>query len=778
MDLNYYYYDLDGSTIKKLDLNHIDPTLRSSTDIITHYYERLSYATKLTSRAPQLKLSMAAYDIIMQNKVLCAEAPTGTGKTIAYLLAALAAANEKDLPIIVATANVALQQQIINDDAPRLIAAGFLKPKDIAIAKGRGRYFCINNAESLTIEDGIDKVLQEDLFKIKNDIQQKKMINLKVVDRLITSYKDKTWDGCKDTLSGEQCEEEWPEVNANRDTCLGQNCDYYDNCAFFKARGSLAHAKLIIANHDMVISELELRKEGKSSMIALDQKFILIFDEGHHLPDKAVHKSEKSCNLDEQQIILKDIDGWLKRIFKTVELKNFFESKGKNYKDANAKVTSAQNHLYSCLSFFQENPIENNKIKHYERGTLPSLLKTKMEKLSMDLSYLYLMIEEMFADLLSLIKTGKDVLFKEIALNLMRDGSTFKNKLSHFNDVINYFSNNHKMVRWAKSYKNMTYIHTSFKYGRELLNDILWQRRDFSVIIVSATLKTLGNFKKFAFDSGLDSLKSNDVFFLSLGHIFPYEKSALVIASDMLFTPKEDDFYVKELAQRLPNDLPYQQKGILLLFHSFKMMKEVRKNLPQSFLDYCLFQGSGNLTELINTHKSRVDSGKGSILVGVSSLAEGLDLPGNYCSMVVLTRLPFSTPDHPVEKEIQIDMKDDYFLKHSLPIATKILQQQVGRLNRRESDLGTILVYDKRLGYKNSIYAPQMKASLPPFTERTISHYLSKVKAFKDNHTSDFIEQEWQPQNLNTSKILTLATNNGELTEEFKNMDDFNNPIW
>ena len=125
-------------------------------------------------------------------------------------------------------------------------------------------------------------------------------------------------------------------------------------------------------------------------------------------------------------------------------------------------------------------------------------------------------------------------------------------------------------------------------------------------------------------------------------------------------------------------------------------------------------QGTLSVKHLIEAHKADIDRGLGSILLGVASLSEGLDLPGKYCEHVIINAIPFAVPDSPIEEKVQLNLGSDYFMKRSLPDASVKLAQMVGRLNRRETDTGTISILDVRLSATR--YGQQLIKMLPPFT--------------------------------------------------------------
>jgi ATP-dependent DNA helicase DinG len=242
---------------------------------------------------------------------------------------------------------------------------------------------------------------------------------------------------------------------------------------------------------------------------------------------------------------------------------------------------------------------------------------------------------------------------------------------------------------------------------------VLWQSERAVPILVSATLRTFGNFDRFRSRSGLPDFALTH----AVDPIFDYGKSNLVIATHMKHTPKyaERAAFEQEVSEKLPL---YIREGMstLVLFPSIRLMRKVLPFLKTRFGEAVLAQGMMALSKLLQTHRENSDAHKTSILCGLATMAEGLDLPGHYCGHVVILALPFAVPTSPVERELQEAMGKAYFYERALPDSQTHLVQMVGRLIRRESDRGRITVMDKRLW--DTAWGRKMLDALPPFLKR------------------------------------------------------------
>jgi ATP-dependent DNA helicase DinG len=208
------------------------------------------------------------------------EAGTGTGKTIAYALPAIAMALELDKKLVISTATINLQEQLVNVDLPNLQANTSLDFK-YALAKGRQRYLCVNKLK-LRLQDVSRAAGDLTLFPDEeSSLADATVVQLEALDQ---HYLGGRWDGDQDSLEHEIGYEDWRLVAADRASCSGKKCVHYSNCALFKARDALRTADVVVANHDLVLADLAM---GGANILPPPEQSIFVFDEAHHLPGKS-----------------------------------------------------------------------------------------------------------------------------------------------------------------------------------------------------------------------------------------------------------------------------------------------------------------------------------------------------------------------------------------------------------------------------------------------------------------------------------------------------------
>ncbi|MDP6190789.1 MAG: helicase C-terminal domain-containing protein, partial [Gammaproteobacteria bacterium] len=239
----------------------------------------------------------------------------------------------------------------------------------------------------------------------------------------------------------------------------------------------------------------------------------------------------------------------------------------------------------------------------------------------------------------------------------------------------------------------------------------LWQRC-FAAVITSATLLAVGRFDQLLMHTGLGENSS----MLALASPFDYTASSLNVPKEAV-EPGPEERFVPALIAALPKHL-HNEEASLVLFTSRRVMQQVFAGLPSQWQDIILQQGDSSKQRLLEQHKQRVDAGEGSVVFGLASFAEGIDLPGNYLTHVVITRLPFTVPDRPVPAALAewVEARGgNAFTQLSVPEASVRLIQATGRLLRNEADRGRITVLDKRLISKR--YGKQLLQALPPYQQ-------------------------------------------------------------
>ena len=242
-----------------------------------------------------------------QGNGLCVvEAGTGTGKTLAYLLATLPIARALDKKVVVATATISLQEQLVLRDIPDLLQRTGWDYR-FALAKGRGRYLCPLKLEQCLDQAADSRAGQglfpdEMLFNPSGD-------SIKLYQSMAEALAASEWQGDRDSWPDGIDQQQWQPLTVDRRQCAGRNCRHIKNCCFFRARDNLGDADCIVANHDLVMSDLAL---GGGAILPAPEDAIYIFDEGHRLPDTALRHFAAQCQLDSTGKWLQQIDKQLK----------------------------------------------------------------------------------------------------------------------------------------------------------------------------------------------------------------------------------------------------------------------------------------------------------------------------------------------------------------------------------------------------------------------------------------------------------------------------------
>lgn len=681
-------------------------------EFIERAYEALEALPNFRIRKGQKQLSYWIKQALLEGVPLAAEAPTGTGKTVAYLVGALAAARDSEargfpMPIVVTTATVGLQGQVVTGDLPRLVAAGLIAESEVVIAKGRSRYFCVQSAERFVGET--DGKNQFDFFNAEENIDLESVDDIKAV---LEQYHGKAWDGDVDSFKGNP-PVFWAKVEASSDTCTSHQCDYFETCPYFSARRKLANAKIAIANHNLVLADLAQALEEKEAVFPYP-KYFLIFDEGHHLPDKAMEIGTAKLDFSETDPVLQQLPLYISTIFRHGDLARFLDAKDIGSKDF--KIGPAMNLLRETREAVAKLDVDPATFqRRFRGGVVPPEIIFPARLALQELSALKDVVARMLSALKNSKLSDKKPELKPVLADILVNGSFIGTKLKEFTKSLSLFcaeTSETRTVRWAYVSEAIVSIHVSPVEGSDVLRRIVWDNPRAASSLVSATLKDFGGFDRFRERAGLPEKARTE----ALDPIFDYSTSHMVMA-EMVFSPisKERERYIAELLEKLPLDIN-PEEGTLVLFSSWTMMRTVVEELRRHHGSKVLVQGDMGFRDLIKEHKARIDKGQGSILAGVATMAEGLDLPGKYCTHVVITAIPFTVPGTPLEEERAELMGERYFRHHLMPDALVKLIQMVGRLIRTEGDTGKITLYDNRLYSKQ--YGRDIMKALPNFQKK------------------------------------------------------------
>lgn len=677
-------------------------SITAAHDYVTRVYKQLEQSPDFSSRPDQVKLSMAVADSFIEDSPLVAEAPTGTGKSLAYLIGALAASRElgtsltQPKPLVIATATKALQAQLIAKDLVFLQKAGVIAKNDAVLAKGKSNYFCAKAAMDLS---GTDEIVEE-------QDGEEVTISVAAIEPMLDDFDCGAWDGDFDNYTGNM-----PKVieivRVNSETCTGNKCPRYTDCAYFRMKQKLPSAKVIVANHDLVLIDLMRASQEQEPALPIAE-YLVVFDEGHHLPEKARAAGSTQTNFATLNMELQRMKFFRQEAWKTPALIRLMNSKG--LVGANYDSTEAIRACTELAEILRDQTAGKEEQLRYPKGIIPQDLTSAIIKTRDVLSPLNDLVVAAINALQTLAQAdGADG--ERDAADALRPAFKIHRALLSALEGIDQFINGKRVVKWIYANPKNATLETSPIEGADVLLPLLWNAQRARAVITSATLRDLNRFDRFKAKSGYPAHTRTMV----LPYSFAYGKSVLHIPM-MTATPKPSDrrAFIAELSTKLPRAIA-KNEATLILFPSWALMKELIPVLKAKLgAESILAQGERPLKSLLEVHHRRVDMGKASILCGVQTMAEGLDLPGKYCVHVVILALPFSVPADPVEQEVAEQLGSRYFRERSLPDAVTRLVQMVGRLNRRESDIGRVTIFDRRLA--DSSYGQQMIKSLPPFT--------------------------------------------------------------
>lgn len=683
------------------------PTLAPAAQAgIDRAYALLEAQSGFRAREAQHTLSSEVATSLLSRVPMAAEAPTGTGKTLAYLVGAIAAQSQSGVAVVVSTATKALQQQILSTDLPRLVRAGLIKNEEVALAKGRSNYLCLRDAH--TVMSSLQKFESDQETFLEDSVVE---LEPQDIEPLVLAFESGRWNGDWDAYEGKRPRNVIP-ISASSDTCTRRRCEHYRDCAYFKARKELESSKVVVVNHDLLLRDLLLAQQEVEPTLSL-AKYNVVFDEAHHLPEKAISAGSAEINVSSLLQGLPKLTGAQRLLSGSAELERIVTAEARVTPGLldRTELTKALRELAAELSPLQVR--EESGVLRFPRGELPGKVKAALatavdeaNKMGLTLSRLVEFVKGPASTVLN-DKPAELARLQEInrrVLDVMRPLKA----LEEFNALAS--STLRKAVWLFRKEASMT-LHTAPLEGADVLNKLLWRPNDrvVGVSMVSATLRDLGGFERFRNRVGLPK----NGWCTAMPYTFDYEASELRVPA-MKATPKfqERQAYLKELQEKLPACIN-PTEGTLLLFPSWGMLQQFRPLLREHFGESIRFQGEQVVRMLLRSHCQAIDSGQGSILAGVATMAEGLDLPGDYCTHVVIMALPFAVPTDPVEEELAELLGKDYFSLRSLPDSMVKLTQMVGRLLRRESDRGRITVFDRRLA--STSYGQRMLRSLPPF---------------------------------------------------------------
>lgn len=644
------------------------------------------------------------------------EAGTGTGKTIAYLLPAIVMAKALGKKLVVSTATVALQEQIVNKDLPELHRNSGLS-FTFTLAKGRGRYLCLSKLDNVIAEyqSGLNptRALYEDEYPSVS------AQSFKLYESMVDALASNKWNGERDTWPQALEQNEWQIITTDHRQCTGRRCSNVTACSFFKARDSMHSVDCIVTNHDLVLADLAL---GGGAILPAPEDTIYVFDEGHHLPQKALNHFAHHSRMLSTSKWLDQCNKALGAMLGVISGAGNVDRFGEQLPAALIDCKQRLDQLYPVFESLAQSIAFDDRQSHYrfDGGVVPQDLLVPCVELYKGFDRLTDLLKKMIDEVSQAMEDMHCPVPKVDLENHYPILGAWQARAEANRDLWASFATPDSVASVPKA-RWLTPVDASGNMDLEVcsspilaaktLEFSLWEKA-CGVVITSATLTALGNFYRFQMRAGTPSDSNYQV----VPSPFNFQQATLEIPLRTVEATNAD-VHTLAIIDDLPN-LIDPAEGTLVLFSSRKQMLDVFDEMPQSLRDIILLQGDNSKQEMLIQHKKRIDDGEGSVLFGLASFAEGVDLPGKYCTHVVIAKLPFAVPDDPIEAALSewVEARGgNAFMEITVPDASLKLIQACGRLLRTETDTGRISLLDRRIITKR--YGKSILNSLPPFTQ-------------------------------------------------------------
>jgi ATP-dependent DNA helicase DinG len=617
-------------------------------------------------RPGQLAMAQAVAEALDQRRHLLVEAGTGIGKTLAYLVPAVATGRR----VIISTGTKNLQEQIFYKDIPFLQSILPRKFKATYL-KGRSNYVCLNRlkrAESSPVLDGLEEM---DYFDLVNK----------------WAYRSQTGDRAELTDLPEKVSF-WRHIDARSDICIGQKCPSFDPCFITKARQAALESDVVIVNHALFFADLALRDKEWGQV--LPDYSAVIFDEAHQIEDIAAQyfgASVSSYQIDDllgdtSRLILTDIDA-SREITKasarvSTMADNFWTSFSGADPRSSVRTFDGEGRFVLRPDMFVRK-LRGGEFEATAAGERFVNLKTALQRLKGALQVVKGAPPEMEATL----RRVEQILF-DLEFIVGADDELF--------------------VYWAERRGRGVFLQATPIDASGILNDRLFSHVE-TVVLTSATLTSAGSFDFMRSRLGVERAEE-----LIAGSNYDYHEQSLLYLPPNMPDPRDAGFQ-QAAAGEIVKILNASRGRAFVLCTSYSQMQALREMVEFKIDFPILMQGEGSRSGILDKFRSTPNA----VLFATSSFWQGVDVRGEALSCVIIDKLPFAVPSDPVigARQRYIDNHGgNSFNSYSVPAAIITLKQGLGRLIRSATDRGVLSILDPRIVTKG--YGQQFRKSLPP----------------------------------------------------------------
>ena len=653
------------------------------------------------TRSQQTDMAARIAEAIKADAACLVEAGTGTGKTFAYLVPAMLSGGK----VVLSTGTKTLQDQLFERDIPTVREA-LGAPIRVALLKGRSNYVCHHH---------LDRAEKEGRFLQKEDARYIQHI---VRFARTTQRGDKA--ECAEVPESASV---WHMATSTKDNCLGSECAHYEDCFVVKARREAMEADLVVVNHHLFFADVALKEEGMAEL--LPNCNTVIFDEAHQLPETAGiffgQRFSTTLVLDLAQDV---------RLSALAEARDCLDLPVQ----AAALEKAARDFRLTLGNDLVRQPAVNIlKQPEFIKGLdtlaeridlMTELLQTQAGR-SPDLERAWQRCTALGQDLMR---------WKRGAQNQPLAGA---GDAAGSAPDENQGTEPGDYVYWVETLGHALHLHATPLSVAEPFAKLM-ASSPRSWIFTSATLAVQGDFTHYQEAMGL-----HEVAAYCWDSPFDYPQQAMLCCPTELPDPNSAD-YTDRLVDAVLPLITAAQGRTFFLCTSLRAMQRVRSQLETRLAFHqpeikILCQGDAAKNELLRRFREE----GGSVLVGSQSFWEGVDVPGDALSLVIIDKLPFAAPDDPV-LSARIDALNrqgkNAFMHYQLPHAVINVKQGAGRLIRSETDRGVLVIGDPRLIAK--AYGKKVWRSLPPMSR---TRDIAEAEAFLIQSLNDQVSYDCEP---------------------------------
>ena len=686
LDDFYFIQDIDRTNLEKIDIENYfseDGILVNEIKGFEHRHEQEEMAKNIQKA-------------INDNRKIIVEAGTGTGKTLAYLIPAIkwAIANKKK--VIIATNTINLQEQLLLKDIP--LAKSVIKDEfSYALVKGRTNYLCKRLFTELSLGKSVD--IETFSMEAREQIEY------------ILKWGNKTKTGDKAELPFEVYPDVWELVQSTTELCLGKKCPFRKECFHMKTRMKKMEADILISNHHVFFSDLNVRAETDfdSEYLILPRYDMVIFDEAHNIESVArsyfsVEVSKISFTRLLHRIYQKKSKKKkeklaLTRVEETIDEK-YLEKTG----DYLELLKSMKSEIYSLQTIGDEYFDEIRKMfeTNTEAPIRKSLNNFEMTKSNFleNLRAKKEFFQAKLAEFLNLMMAFNNVIDEEKdknpeVINFNNHLKIFKKYIDSFKFINNFSDDDY--VYWLdinSKRTNVVLTATPLNIAQKL-SSVLFENLN-RLVFASATIMANGNFEYFKKSLGLDEEECMECFIESP---FDYENQMSVYIPADIQDSENLNAFITDASKFILDILKKTKGKAFILFTSYTMLNQIYYSLVNKLKNSnfeIFLHGEKPRSQLIKEFKEA----KNPVLFGTTSFWEGVDVQGENLSNVIITKLPFLVPTDPIVSAISKKIEEsggNSFSDFQLPEAIIKFKQGVGRLIRKKTDRGNVFILDSRV---------------------------------------------------------------------------------